>query len=188
MRSPVAMKRPCSFCESRGLSCEISSSHSSRCAECVRRGQSQCDALGVSVQQLNHIISQHDKLESQMESAETELATAMAKVNRLRQQKRVWFEKMTRAISRGVDSVEELEWVEREEAEALAQSAASNVSTTPPRLSADFESLWDSVYPEVPLEPSLMAEMGFVGSGPSFSVGQGSSGGTPQASQGSASS
>ena len=80
-----------------------------------------------------------------MEAAEAELAASMAKVNRLRQQKRMWFEKMKRAISRGVDTVEELERVEREEAEVLAAAEASNkpptAPATPPLLDADFVSL-----------------------------------------------
>ena len=47
-----------------------------------------------------------------------------------------------RAISRGIDIVEELERVEREEADALAVSEASNkpstAPATPPMLDADF--------------------------------------------------
>ena len=52
---------------------------------------------------------------------------------------------MKRAISRGVDTVEELERVEREEAEVLAAAEASNkpptALATPPLLDADFVSL-----------------------------------------------
>ena len=115
-----------------------------------------------------------------------------AKINRLRRQKKMWFEKMARAVSRGIDTVEELERVEREEAEALAAAEASAdppaASNTPPHFGDDFVPLWDTVYPDVSLEPSLMAEFGLVDGGSSLSVGQGSSGGTPQASQSSASS
>ena len=57
----------------------------------------------------------------------------------------MWFEKMKRAISRGVDTVEELEQVEREEAEVLVVAEASNkpptAPTTSPLLDADFVSL-----------------------------------------------
>ncbi len=49
---------------------------------------------------------------------------------------------MKRAISRGIDTVEELEQVEREKAEALVvQEASANLpptSTTLPLLDADF--------------------------------------------------
>ena len=64
------------------------------------------------------------------------------RVLRLRKQKKMWFEKMMRAISRGIDIVEELERVEREEADALVVSEASNkpptAPATPPMLDADF--------------------------------------------------
>ncbi|AEO54806.1 hypothetical protein MYCTH_2313167 [Thermothelomyces thermophilus ATCC 42464] len=111
---------------------------------------------------------------------------AEERVLRLRKQKRMWFEKMMRAIARGIDSVEELERVEREEAAAAVAAEASGVtasSSTPSRLSADFGQLWDAVYPEVPLDPSLLADFGLV-SGSSLSVGQGSSGGTAEVSRG----
>ncbi|KAK4096218.1 hypothetical protein N658DRAFT_501832 [Parathielavia hyrcaniae] len=123
-----------------------------------------------------------------MAAAEAERAALDAKINRLRLQKRMWFEKMARAISRGIDTVEELERVEREEAEALATSEASPgpsaAPTTPSRLPADFMSTWDAVYSDVPLEPALMTDFGFVG-GPSFLAGQDSPDGTPPVSQGS---
>jgi hypothetical protein len=81
---------------------------------------------------------------------------------------------MARAISRGVDSVEELEEVEYKEAEALAAREVAPYalapSTTPSLLGADFAPLWETVYPEVPLEPSLMVDFGLVG-GSSFLVG-----------------
>lgn len=118
-----------------------------------------------------------------------ERAIMEAKINRLRRQKKMWFEKMARAISRGIDTVEELERVEREEAEALAAAGASadppGAPSTPPCFDDDFAPLWNTVCPEVPLEPSLMAEFGLIGGDPSFLAGQGSSGGTPSASQGS---
>ncbi|KAK4095668.1 hypothetical protein N658DRAFT_437812 [Parathielavia hyrcaniae] len=120
---------------------------------------------------------------------------AEERVLRLRKQKKMWFEKMMRAIARGIDTVEELERVEREEAKALAESESAGnpppASTTPPMLGADFVPLWDSTYPDVLLEPSLMSDFGLLAGSPSFVedpawlAGQGSSGGTPPVSQGS---
>ncbi|EJP60702.1 uncharacterized protein BBA_10348 [Beauveria bassiana ARSEF 2860] len=60
--------------------------------------------------------------ESELEAAEEELKKASAKVRRLRKQKKLWFEKMMRAIARGIDNVKELERVEREEAEQLQKT------------------------------------------------------------------
>jgi len=106
---PVEMPA-CSPCKARGFtSCRVSLDDSSRCAECVRSNLSGCDVAGISTAQLRKIATQHQKLEDELERAEE-------KVLRLRKQKKMWFEKMMRAISRGVDSVEELERVEKEEA------------------------------------------------------------------------
>ena len=41
-----------------------------------------------------------------------------AKIDRLRKQKKLWYEKMRRAVARGITDLEELDRVEREEAEA----------------------------------------------------------------------
>jgi hypothetical protein len=158
----------------------------------VRRHESFCDAQGVTPQQLQRLVSQHDKVESELERAEELAEAANAKVRRLRKQKKLWFEKMSRAIHRGIDTVEELERVEKEEADALAAREAlpsPPISTTPPLLDADFEQVWDSVYAHVPLEPSLMSDFGLLAGSPSFAdpafqAGQGSSGGTPSTSRG----
>ena len=101
---------------------------------------------------------------------------------------------MKRAIARGIDTIEELERVEREEAEALATRESSGLApsapVTPPLLDADFVPLWDAVYPDVQLEPVLMSYFGLLAGSPSFVedpsflAGQGSSGGTPEASRG----
>jgi hypothetical protein len=175
----LLIMRPCSSCESKSLdSCEVSKTDSSRCAECVRAKRPNCDVLGVSPAQLRTIASQHQKLEDELMAAEE-------RVLRLRKQKKMWFEKMMRAISRGIDTVEELERVEAEEARKLSEAEASSApppaSSTPPLLDADFAPLWDDVYPGVPLQPSLMADFGLV----SFLADRGSSGGTPSVSRGS---
>ncbi|KAK2772802.1 hypothetical protein CKAH01_13804 [Colletotrichum kahawae] len=84
----------CSYCEGKSFSCcEVSLSNSSRYAECVRLGRSRCDVLG------------------------DELQAVEKKVLHLRKQKKIWFKKMIRIVRRSIDSVEELERVEREEVE-----------------------------------------------------------------------
>jgi hypothetical protein len=162
----LLVMRPCSACEARGLeSCDVSKLDSSRCTECVRLKRASCDVLGVSPSQLRSIASRHQELED-------ELLAAEERVLRLRKQKKLWFEKMMRAISRGIDSVEELERVEREEAEALAKSNAQPdpppSSATPPLLNDDFVPLWNTVYPEVQLEPALMSDFGLLSGSPSW--------------------
>jgi hypothetical protein len=105
LQSPETMPS-CSSCEVRGISvCQVSDRDSSRCAECVRLGRAKCDVQGISSKELLGIAAQHQKLEAELEEAEN-------KVFRLRKQKKLWLEKMMRAVRRGISSVEELEKVE----------------------------------------------------------------------------
>jgi len=109
----------CSSCEDRGVeSCQVSPLDSSRCAECVRLGLSSCDVLGPSPVDIRKISLQHKRLEDQIEEEEGRLRDSAAKLERLRKQKKMWSKKMHRAIRRGLDSVEEFDRVEKEEAEA----------------------------------------------------------------------
>ncbi|KAK3896793.1 hypothetical protein C8A05DRAFT_48320 [Staphylotrichum tortipilum] len=128
LRSASVMKSPCASCDASGLVCELSPSVSSACLECVRRHEPHYDAQGVTVQQLHRIATQHSRLEDEMEAAEVERAALDAKTSRLRAQKKMWSEKMKRAISRGIDDLEELERVKREEAEALARGPPASVT------------------------------------------------------------
>ncbi|KAM4054296.1 hypothetical protein HRG_014867 [Hirsutella rhossiliensis] len=145
LSNPDILTMPsCSACERRGLrECQVSSSDSDRCVECVRLHLPRCDVQGVSPAQLRNIANQHIKLERELEEAEE-------KVLRLRKQKKLWFEKMMRAVSRGIDNVEELERVEKEEAEKERQ----RVEEARPPSPHDDRPIWvarDSSAPENPI-------------------------------------
>jgi seryl-tRNA synthetase len=164
--NPVVMPS-CSSCQSRGISsCQTSVQDSSRCAECVRLNLTRCDVLGPSLSQLRHLSSQHQKLEGELEAAEAIHRDMGLKVERLRKQKRMWFEKMMRAVARGIDSVEELERVEREELEREAaqrpEASSSSVpigrSSSAGFVSAEFEQEWAEQFGSVPLDPALMED------------------------------
>ncbi|EHA54233.1 hypothetical protein, variant [Pyricularia oryzae 70-15] len=145
----------CSACESQGIAkCAVSPRDSSRCVECVRLGRSRCDVMGVSREQLHRIAAQHSKLESELEAAEE-------KVLRLRRQKKMWFEKMTRAVRRGIDNLEELDRVEREEAEQEERRRSAEVlpEVSLELLLPDSNFVWDSTFPMGPLNPSLLDEI-----------------------------
>ncbi|KAI7908727.1 hypothetical protein M0657_012163 [Pyricularia oryzae] len=145
----------CSACESQGIAkCAVSPRDSSRCVECVRLGRSRCDVMGVSREQLHRIAVQHSKLESELEAAEE-------KVLRLRRQKKMWFEKMMRAVRRGIDNLEELDRVEREEAEQEERRRSAEVlpEISLESLLPDSNFVWDSTFPMGPLNPSLLDEM-----------------------------
>lgn len=103
-----------------------------------------------------------------------------AKIQRLRKQKKMWFEKMLRAVSRGIDNVEELERVEKEEAEREERRLAENRPPSSGSLDADFGRVWDDVYPDVALSPSFLADLGFANPG-------GASGGTASTGAGTSS-
>lgn len=115
--------KACSRCARMGFSqCEASVANSSRYVKCVSDKQGNCDIAGVTPQQLRSIADQHYKLKRKLEEAEERALAESQKVIRLQKQKKLWFEKMMRAVSRGIDNVEELERVEREEAERLRET------------------------------------------------------------------
>jgi hypothetical protein len=57
------------------------------------------------------------KLEDTVEKTEEEYQVIDVKIERLRKQKKLWLEKMMRTVRYGISSVEELEKIEKEEAE-----------------------------------------------------------------------
>ena len=70
----------------------------------------------------------------------------------------MWYEKMTRAIQRGFASVEEMEREEEEERRRTTEAAPG--SSDPPISSDDFMNEWDGTFPEVDLDPSVLAQFG----------------------------
>ena len=92
---------------------------------------------------------------------EREIDETMAKLERLRRQKKLWFEKMLRAVRRGVKSVEELERVEKEEADREAARVAENrpPSATSFSFDKDFIPNWNAVHGDVVLSPSMIEAM-----------------------------
>jgi uncharacterized protein YdcH (DUF465 family) len=125
---PVKMK-DCTYCSNKRKrhfsECQMSEEDSSRCTECVRDNKSLCDARPLSAAQLRKIASLHARFEDELEAAEDRRKAIDAEIERLRKQKRSWLDKMTRAVARGIDNEEELDKVEREEAEATARQAAA---------------------------------------------------------------
>ena len=167
LRGPVEMPQKCSACEKSGADC-VGGDSSSRCTACVKNNLSRCDANPLTPEQLRHIATQHTRLEAELEEVEEERRRVDAKIQRLRANKKRWYEKMVRAVARGIDNVEELERVEREEAEeeARRKAAAEPSSSITPALPDDFSFDWDGTYPDVPLSPSLLNEFGLLdGSG-----------------------
>jgi hypothetical protein len=101
---------------------------------------------------------QFRRLEEEVEAAEALQREADARVQRLRKQKKLWFEKMMRAVRRGISSVEELERVEKEEAEREAsRQAEDRPPSSDSRVLDDFN--WDVSFPDVPLSGDVASWM-----------------------------
>lgn len=107
--------------------CLISPLDSSHCFKYIHLNKSYYNVQGLTPNQLNYISTQHFYLEEELKEAEDILAEAAAKVARLQKQKRVWYDRMRRAVAQGISDLEELDRVEREEAEAAARQATTLV-------------------------------------------------------------
>jgi hypothetical protein len=117
---------------------------------------------------LLRIGTQFRELEEAVEKAEEERRIADAKVERLRKQKKMWFEKMMRAVRRGLSSVEELERIEREEAEREAERSITGRPSSATSFSQIPDAEWNAVFPEgLTFDPSLLASLGAVDDSPS---------------------
>ena len=107
--------------------------------------------------------------ERDLKQAEMEAEAANAYIRRLRQQKKLWFKKIMHAISRGIDSMEELERVKKAKADCEAARQAAEVPNSLPRRSStkdllgpDFISNQDAAYINVLLDLALLATLGFI--------------------------
>ncbi|KAI6254094.1 hypothetical protein MCOR19_009380 [Pyricularia oryzae] len=152
----------CSPCCAKGVtSCQVSFQDSARYVEYVRSNRSGCDVLGLSAAQIRHIGRQHSKLDAEVEAFEEQIHAQQAKLFRLRKQKKLWFEKIMRTVFRGIDNLEELDRVEREEAEQEERRRSAEVlpEMSLKSLLPDSNFVWDSTFPMGPLNSSLLDKM-----------------------------
>jgi hypothetical protein len=152
---------PCSKCQRQNRKCVMDSAQSSRCAECIRT-KSSCD--GMSDAWEKNVPRQSDwvALENQKRSLEEQEEEAMAKILRLRKQRRFLMDREKEMSRRGLKFLDELDAAEEKE-RAEAEQAANA----------------DHPYPEeIPSDPLFLHD--------SFWDGLGLDGGIPQASQGNA--
>ncbi|AEO54338.1 hypothetical protein MYCTH_77342 [Thermothelomyces thermophilus ATCC 42464] len=122
---------PCSHCFSRGLCCRMIES-SSRCGECVRRGRSY-DGSGVPVSSLSRIVDESKRLDrleqdakealradhDSLAKAQRRLDESLARLDRIRRQKRSLLSRGSEMVRRGLASLDELEEVEQQESGAV---------------------------------------------------------------------
>ncbi|KAF3764040.1 hypothetical protein M406DRAFT_262286 [Cryphonectria parasitica EP155] len=125
----------CSFCKSCKARCLASEEDSSRCTECIKHKRGNCNMHGLSPLQVEKIVAQHSAAETALDDAEEELERATAKVRWLRKQRKLWAEKIARAVRCGLDTIEKLDCVEAEEL-AKEQQARVPAGPLPERFSA----------------------------------------------------
>ncbi|KNA98077.1 hypothetical protein FOXG_18334 [Fusarium oxysporum f. sp. lycopersici 4287] len=96
---------PCSRCFRKGLSCQVKGDQSHRCQNCTE-AKVVCDGSGVA-SYLEKNMKARVKLEKEEEQAEKALEAAMAKLARIRSQKRLLKKKGDELFARGMQSQEE---------------------------------------------------------------------------------
>ena len=154
----------CSNCARRNRTCFSSPGDSNKCAECVRR-KLKCDQHGP-----NH--EDWVKLEREEERLEREEEETLAKLLRLRKQKKFLRTRGKEMLRRGLktldelDEMEEKEKKEKEEAELHEQQAQATTASNsaPDDLSGDpagFSGVAFGV--EVPLSPSFWESLDSAG-------------------------
>ncbi|KAM0123300.1 hypothetical protein ACHAP3_011241 [Botrytis cinerea] len=163
----------CSLCERTGRKCIVSPSDSSRCSECIRSSK-KCDVQGPSESDWESLSRQKERLDQEEEEA-------MAKILRLRKQKRFLLKRESEMLRRGLRTLDEL--VEAEEKERLekekiekerVEEETANVDAAPTPIDSSSFDFFDPSLPELS-EADLEALL----------AGVGTSGGMPVASQGS---
>ena len=99
-----------------------------------------------------------------------------AKLRRLRRQKRMWYEKMMKAVSRGIDNLEELEKLEAEERRVEnARPAGSAEASVDPEVVPDLD--WSGMDVSGDLDWDAILAGASVGVGENSSEGVGRSSG-----------
>ncbi|KAJ3530146.1 hypothetical protein NM208_g9455 [Fusarium decemcellulare] len=131
---------PCSRCFRHGLSCQIKSEQSHRCQNCTE-AKVVCDGSGVA-SYLEKNMKARAKLDKEEEEAEAALEAAMARLARIRKQRRSLKKKGDEIFARGMRSQEESGELRDE---SLAVSEAQSLGAM------DLLD-WNSILGDVPFE------------------------------------
>jgi hypothetical protein len=107
----------CNSCRQHGRQCIVAEGKD-RCSECALRGYANCNPGGTSSDAYARVLREKTRLDKERASAEEDLERAMARLQRIRRQEKFLREKAAEMISRGVESLDELEAQERLELEA----------------------------------------------------------------------
>jgi hypothetical protein len=161
----------CSYCLEKGLDCSVSGT-SKRCGPCNLFNRPSCDVWGIDPGAFRAFVAEKSKLD--LEEEET-----LAKLLRLRKQKRALEERVQKAVSRELRDISEVA-----QEEASSSSGPPSSADVPPVSSSGVDSsLFDPAWVQGSSDDLFLAGVD-LSAGP-FLVGPGSSGGTPEASRGS---
>jgi hypothetical protein len=142
---------PCSYCERNNRKCIVSNDSSSRCSECVHRGE-RCDVQGPSLGDLDSILRERTRLDE--EEKET-----TAKLLHLQTQRRFLDGRAWDMLVRGLktmDELDEAEEKERQEKENSERASREAAVTVPAEPSDPF-----ALDPSLVLDQAFWVEMGF---------------------------
>jgi hypothetical protein len=161
---------PCTRCFRQNKVCRIGNK-SSRCSECIRAGRS-CDGTAVA-SSLTRLLTQQKKLEVEEVEAEealfvlqTQLATAVNRLARLRRMKKVLREKSSETFRRGMQELDAEDGVvsvdlqeQRVVGDIQSFGVSGDVDWASLGLGDDFGSLGPLVEDEVPRVEELGEEV-----------------------------
>ncbi|KAI1932957.1 hypothetical protein LOZ66_006697 [Ophidiomyces ophidiicola] len=126
---------PCDHCAHLNFTC-IHLSNSSKCHGCMKAGNCACVEMSKpSAKNWDHLLDAHDKIEKEEESVESEFACLQqhvldenkhlsAKATRLQKQKKLLQKCAWEFLSKDIQTVKELEWLEEEEKQRVAEQAS----------------------------------------------------------------
>lgn len=160
---------PCSRCRKQNRKCVVDKESSARCAECVR-SKCSCDVKSDSWETNVPSVGDWESIAKQKERLEEQEEEAMAKILRLRKQRKLLLRREAEMAKRGLqfldelDAVEEKERKEKEEAEQRA-AVASNSPADPSGDLLDDPLAFSGVAfgGDLPLSPSFWESLDYVG-------------------------
>ena len=133
LRNGIDAQIPCSHCIDTRCTCVVSSSYSSRCAECIRLCRPNCDAFGVMRLHILRIANQCASLQSQLEVAEDEAHDCRSRlydmdmhIYHLRRELPQWYRRLDAAIRRDSSSPYDLETLD-----VLVEGSGHPTATAP---------------------------------------------------------
>jgi adenine-specific DNA glycosylase len=148
---------PCSLCEKTNRTCLVSEG-SSRCSECVRRGQ-KYDVEGIPAGDWLSLEREEERLNAEEAKATATMIKTLARLARLQKQKRLLRSRARDMLRRGLKTLDELD--EAEEKERLEAEAQAQLDVAMRNPTSDL-------FSDLGLDPDdpFWATLGFVGEMP----------------------